>query len=61
MTICGVIRFADPTARRLGSFLLLVITLMLLPVVCAKSQIETKDTDPSDSFGIADAALVVLS
>ena len=31
----GLPRFTDPVARRLGSLLLLFITLMLSPVICA--------------------------
>jgi hypothetical protein len=42
----GAGRFADPVARRLGSFLLLVITLLLPPVVCAQSQTGIVDSAP---------------
>ena len=52
---------ADPVARRLGSFLLLVITLMLPPVVCAQSQTEIKDAAASASFGVVDTAPVVVN
>ena len=57
----GSPRFTDPVASRLGSFLLLVITLMLPPVVCADSQTEIKDAEPSGSFGIVDTAPVVVN
>ncbi|MFK7848523.1 MAG: mechanosensitive ion channel family protein [Rhodothermales bacterium] len=61
ITICGVARFADPLARRVGSFLLLVFSLMLPPVVYAGSQAEIKDADPSGFFEIVDTALVVVN
>ncbi len=61
MTICGVLRFAHPVARRLGSFLLLVITLMLPPVVCADSQTEINDAELSGTFGVVDTAPVVVN
>ena len=54
-------RLADPVAHRLGSFLLLVITLMLSPVVCADSQTEIRDAEPSVSLGIVDTAPVVVN
>jgi len=57
MTICGLFRFAKPVAHRLGSFLLLVITLMLPPVVCAQSQ----TAKPSGSLGAVDTAPVVVN
>jgi small-conductance mechanosensitive channel len=61
MTICGMVRFADPVARRLGSLLLLVITLLLPPVVCAHSQTESMDAEPSGAFEFVDTAPVVVN
>jgi small-conductance mechanosensitive channel len=61
MTICGMARFADPVARRLGSLLLLVITLLLPPVVCAHSQTESMDAEPSGAFEFVDTAPVVVN
>jgi small-conductance mechanosensitive channel len=61
MTICGMVRFADPVARRLGSLLLLVITSLLPPVVCAHSQTESMDAEPSGAFEFVDTAPVVVN
>jgi len=47
-------RFADPVARRLGSFLLFVITLLLPPVVYAQAQPEIKGAEPSRTSRIMD-------
>jgi len=60
LAICGLVRYAYPVARRLGTFLLFVITLMLSPVVCADSQTDIKDV-PSDTFGTVDTAPVVVN
>ena len=57
----GVGRFADPVACGLGSILLLVITLLLPPVVCAQSQTEIKDAEPPGAFEIVDTAPVVVN
>ena len=54
-------RFADPVVRRLGSLLLLMITLLLPPVVCAQSQTEIKDAEPPGAFEIVDTAPVVVN
>ena len=42
----GAGRFGHPVTRRLGLFLLLVITLLLPPVVCAQSQTGIVDSAP---------------
>ena len=55
----GLPRFTDPVARRLGSLLLLVITLMLSPVICAESQTEIKNDEPSGTFVLVDTATAV--
>ena len=57
----GAGRFADPVARRLGTFLLLVITLLLPPVVCAQTQTEIKAAELSGTLGIVDTAPVVVN
>ena len=57
----GAGRFADPVARRLGSFLLLVITLLLPPVVCAHSQTESMEAEPSGAIELVDTAPVVVN
>ena len=57
----GAVRFANPVARRLGSFLLLVITLLLPTVVCAEAQTAIKGGEPSDHFKIVDSAPVVVN
>ena len=57
----GLPRFTDPVERRLGLFLLLVITLMLSPVICAESQTEINDNDPSGTFEVVDTAPVVVN
>ena len=57
----GFGRFADPVARLLGSFLLLVLTLLLPQVVCAQSQTEIKDAELSSTFGIVETAPVVVT
>jgi len=54
-------RVADPVARILGSFLLLVITLLLPTGVYAQSQTELKDTKPSRDSRIVDTAPVVVN
>ena len=56
-----VIRFANPVAHRLGWLLLLVITLLLPPVVCAQSQAEIKDAGSPVGFEIVDTAPVVVN
>ena len=53
--------FTDLVSRRLGSLLLLVITLLLPPVVCAQSQTEIKDVEPSGTFRVVDTAPVVVN
>ena len=53
--------FADPVTRRLGSFLIFVITLMLSPVICAQPQADIKDDVPSGAFGAVDTAPVVIN
>ena len=53
--------FADPVARKLGSFLLLVITLLLPPVVYAQAQTEIKGAEPADIFRVVDTAPVVVN
>ena len=58
----GAGRFADPVARRLGLFLLLVITLLLPQVVCAQSQAEIKERrNHPRTLGIVDTAPVVVN
>ena len=57
----GFGRFATSATLILGSFLLLVITLLLPPIVCAQSQTEIKDAEPSTIFGIAETAPVVVN
>ena len=54
-------RFADPVARRLGSFLLLVITFLLPQVLCAQTQTVIKGAEPSRTSGIVDTAPVVVN
>jgi hypothetical protein len=46
--IRGFSRFSDPVVRRLGSFLLLVIILLLPAVVGAESQTTSKDAVATD-------------
>ena len=53
---CAVVKFAGTVVRRLGSFLLLLITLLLAPGVYAQSQTEIKNAEPSGTFGIVDTA-----
>jgi len=60
-TCHGIGRFTDLVRLRLGSYLLLVITLLLPAVVCANSQTETKDTAPTGILEIADTAPVVVN
>ena len=55
---CGVSRFSDPVARRLGSFLLLIITLFLSSVACAQSN---DDTEQSGIVPPVDTAPVVVN
>ena len=57
----GFGRFAAPVGCKLGTFLLLVITLLLPQVVCAQSQNESNDAEPSTIFGIAETAPVVVN
>jgi small-conductance mechanosensitive channel len=61
MTICGAVMFVEAVARRLGSFLLLVITLLLPPVVCAHSPTESMEAEPSGAFELVDTAPVVIN
>ena len=61
MTICGAVMFVEAVARRLGSFLLLVITLLLPPVVCAHFQTESMEAEPSGAFELVDTAPVVIN
>ena len=58
---CGFGRFADPVARRLGSFLLLVIIFLLSNGVYAQSQTELKNAELSGTFGIVETAPVVVT
>ena len=57
----GFGRFAAPVGCKLVSFMLLVITLLLPQVVCAQSQNESNDAEPSTIFGIAETAPVVVN
>ena len=57
----GTAKFADPVGCRLGLFLLLVVFLLLPAIVCAQSQTEIKDAEPSSIFGIAEIAPVVVN
>lgn len=57
----GLGRFAAPFGCKLGTFLLLVITLLLPPIVCAQSQTESNEVEPSTIFGIAETAPVVVN
>jgi len=57
----GFCRFPASVARLLRSFLLLFITLLLPQVVCAQSQIESNDAEPSGISGIAETAPVVVN
>ena len=57
----GVVRFVDPVARILGSFLLLVLTLLLPQIVCAQSQTELKDAELSSTIEIVETAPVVVN
>jgi small-conductance mechanosensitive channel len=59
--IRGFSRFSDPVVRRLGSFLLLVITLLLPTGIYAQSQTELKDAKPSRDLRIVDTAPVVVN
>ena len=53
--------FADLVGCIPGSFLLLFLTLLLPPIVCAQSQTESNDAEPSGIFGIAETAPVVVN
>jgi len=53
--------YADPVARKLRSFLLLVITLLLPPVVFAQAQTEIKGAEPADIFRVVNTAPVVVN
>ena len=57
----GVGRFANPVAHRLGLFLLLVISLLLPPVVCANTQADTTDIAPTGILERVDTAPVVVN
>ena len=57
----GFCRFPASVACLLGSFLLLFITLLLPQVVCAQSQTESNDAEPSSTSGIAETAPVVVN
>ena len=46
---------------RLGTFLLLFITLLLPPIVCAQSQTDSNYPKPPGIFGVAETAPVVVS
>ena len=46
---------------RLGTFLLLFITLLLPPIVCAQSQTDSNYAKPPGIFGVAETAPVVVS
>jgi len=59
--LCSAGRSADPVARRLGSFLLFVITLLLPPVVCAQTQTVIKGPEPSRTPGIVETVPVVVN
>lgn len=53
--------FTDRVTFRFGSFLLLVIALLLPPVVSANSQTDTKDTAPTSVLQPVDTAPVVVN
>lgn len=57
----GTERFTDLVTFRLATYLLLVITLLLPPVVCANSQTENKDTAPASISEIVNTAPVVVN
>ena len=57
----GVGRFANPVAHGLGLFLLLVISLLLPPVVCANTQADTTDIAPTGILERVDTAPVVVN
>ena len=57
----AVTRFANPVAGRLGSLLLLVITLLLPAVVYAQSQAEISGAESSGTFRAVDASPVVVN
>ena len=52
---------SDPVMFRLGTFLLLFITLLLPPIVCAQSQTDSNYAKPPGIFGVAETAPVVVS
>ena len=52
---------SDPVMVRLGTFLLLFITLLLPPIVCAQSQTDSNYAKPPGIFGVAETAPVVVS
>ena len=57
----GAARFAKPVGCKLGSLLLLLITLLLPQLTCAQSQDEIKDTEQSGIFGLVETAPVVVN
>ena len=52
---------SDPVMVRLGTFLLLFITLLHPPIVCAQSQTDSNYAKPPGIFGVAETAPVVVS
>lgn len=57
----GTGRFTDLFSFRLGSLLLLVISLLLSSVVCANSQNDIKDIVPANILEVGDTAPVVVN
>jgi len=57
----GTLWFAEPVGCILGSFLLLLLTLLLPSIVYAQSQSEGIDAEPSGIFGLAETAPVVVN
>ena len=60
-TLPAAARLTNPFARRLGSALLLVITLLLPPIVYAQSPAEITNAESSAELEIADTAPVVVN
>jgi small-conductance mechanosensitive channel len=60
-TLPAAARLANPVARRFGSSLLLVITLLLPPVVYAQSQADITNAESSAELEITDTAPVVVN
>jgi small-conductance mechanosensitive channel len=60
-TLPAAARLTNPFARRLGSALLLVITLLLPPVVHAQSEVVITNAESSAELEITDTAPVVVN